>query len=109
MNKQPKVKHVMTNSTTEPMTTLVGGYKVPTWFYLQVRQEISAGVAAMLPNTLYLTKELCGEEYWGNFPKPENKWKRDAGRCFADMVSKKLFPVKFVQYKRSRSKHYKLK
>lgn len=93
--------------TKVPKTKLLNGYYAPTKFYNEVRQNISAGVSAMLPDTLYKAKMLCEDKFWKDLPS--DWWRRLAGRCFAHMVSTKQFPVKFVQYKQSCTNHYQIK
>lgn len=94
-------------NTNEPMTELLNGHYAPTEFYNEVYQNIRAGVAAMLPGRLYTAKMIVVDGYWDTLPS--NKWKTLAGRCFAHMVSTGLFPLNFVQYKRSCTKHYQTK
>lgn len=97
----------MMDTTNEPMTKLLNGFKAPTEFYNEVYQNIRAGVAAMISGNLYTAKMLVVDGYWANLKI--NKRKSLAGRCFAHMVSTGLFPLKFVQYKKSCTKHYQNK
>jgi hypothetical protein len=94
-------------NTNEPMTQLLNGFKAPTEFYQEVHQNTYNGVDAMVIGELYKVKEIANKGYWATLPS--NKWKTLAGRCFAHMVSTGQFPVKFVQYKKSRTKHYQKK
>lgn len=91
-------------TTNDSMTKLLNGFKAPTDFYNEVYLNISAGVAAMIAGELYTAKMLVVDGYWDTLIS--NKWKTLAGRCFAHMVSTGLFPLKFVQYKKSSTKHY---
>jgi len=95
------------NTTNEPMTKLLNGFKAPTQLYNEVFLNIRAGVAAMIPGELYTAKMLVVDGYWANLKS--NKRKSLAGRCFAHMVSTGLFTLTFVQYKRSCTKHYQTK
>lgn len=97
----------MMETTNESMTKLLNGFKAPTEFYYEVYQNICAGVAAMTVGELYTAKMLVVDGYWDTLKI--NKRKTLAGRCFAHMVSTGLFPLKFVQYKRSCTKHYQTK
>lgn len=94
-------------TTNEPMTKLLNGYKAPTDFYNEVYQNIRAGVAAMISGELYTAKMLVVDGYWDSLRT--NARKHLAGRCFAHMVSTNQFPLKFVQYKRTKTKRYKIK
>lgn len=91
--------------STEARIALLGGHTAPTELYNEVYENIKAGVSSMQPNKLYTAKMLVEEGYWDTLPSI--RWKRLAGRCFAHMVSTGRFAVKFVQYKRSCTKHYR--
>ena len=94
----------MTNPTK--MTQLLYGWQAPTEFYEEVYRNNKDGVARMLPNKLYKAKLLAAEGYWESLPN--NRAKSLAGRCFTHLVYKKRFSLKFVQYKRSCTNHYKI-
>ena len=98
------VKVTAEKSTTEPRTQLLNGHSAPAEFYNEVYQNIRTGVATMLPGKLYTARMLVVDGYWDSLITKH--WKALSGRCFAHMVSCQMFPVKFVQYKKSRTKHY---
>ena len=87
------------------MTQLFNGWEAPTELYEAVYRNTKAGVARMLPNKLYKAKLLAAEGYWDSLPN--NKTKSLAGRCFYHLVRTKRFRLKFVQYKKSCTNHYK--
>lgn len=104
MKMKDTVKVTTEKSSTERRTQLLNGHSAPTAFYKEVYLNICAGVAAMHPGKLYTAKMLVLDGYWDSLIT--KNWKALAGRCFAHMVSCKVFPIKFVQYKKSRTKHY---
>ena len=93
----------MTNMTN--MTLLYNGWKAPTELYEAVYRNTKAGVARMHPNKLYKAKLLVVEGYWDSLPN--NATKSLAGRCFYHLVRTKRVRLKFVQYKKSCTNHYK--
>lgn len=92
---------------TQPikMTQLLNGFRAPTTFYHQIQIEVSKGISKMDSNHLYTLKELCDKSFWDALPNSK-KWL--AGRCFAHMVSEKIFHLRFVKYKRSPTKRYQM-
>lgn len=92
-------------SSSHSFTQLSFGYKAETAFYNQIRVEATKGISNMKPNHFYTLKELCDKTFWDALP---NKKKWLAGRCFAHMVSTKIFHLRFVKYKRSPTKRYVL-
>lgn len=107
MNNSNKSKKTKSPKKLVAKTALLNGHYAPTEFYARVLKQIHMAMAEVKPDTLYTTKMLCGDDFWSDLPS--NWWKVLAGRCFAHMVSTKQFPFEFVQYKRSCTKHYRLK
>jgi hypothetical protein len=56
---------------------------------------------------LYILPMMCGDEFWDGLCS--SWWQRQAGEAFAHMVSTGMFPFEFVQYKKSCTKHYRMK
>lgn len=102
MKDTVKVSNIQ--SSNEQRTQLLNGHSAPTEFYKEVYQNMGTRVTGIEPGKLYTTKDIAGE-YWDSLPT--NSWKRLAGRCFAHMVSNRFIHLKFVQYKKSCTKHYK--
>lgn len=90
-----------------PKTELLNGHSAPTEFYDRLQAHIAKQMPGVKPDVLYTSRQICGEVFWSDLPS--NWWRVLAGRCFAHMVSKKLFPFEFIQYKKSCTKHYLLK
>ena len=86
---------------------LLGGYKAPVAFYKIVAQQVEDAMYQVKADKIYTLKELCGDEFWLILNTPRNQ--RLAGKCFAHMVDQGRFPFAFIQYKRSRTKHYILR
>ena len=82
---------------------LLNGQLIAKEFYNDVLVHAGRGVMKMDKGRLYTAKELCGEEFWLSM----NNWeRRTAGRCFAHMVSNKVFDLQFIKYKKSPTKRY---
>lgn len=88
-----------------PMVKLLGRYAATAAFYKLIQQQAEEGMQTLEHNTLYMCSEICGDGFWIILTKRE-KWL--AGRCFAHMVYMGMFPLSFVQYKRSATKRYRL-
>jgi hypothetical protein len=87
-----------------PQTELLNGHSAPTEFYDLIQAHIAKQMPEIKSDVLYTSRMICGEVFWSDLPS--NWWRVLAGRCFAHMVSKKLFTFEFIQYKKSSTKHY---
>jgi len=96
---------VSVSSNPVPMTKLLGGYSTSTAFYRLIQQQAEEGMQTLDYDVLYRCSEICGDGFWKLLTKRE---KRLSGRCFAHMVYTGMFPLNFVQYKRSPTKRYRL-
>lgn len=76
-------------------------------FYNEVLWYAKFSLTDMPYDTLIKAKEVCGCVCWDALGDNWNR--RLAGSCFAHMVSTNQLPLVFVQYKKSRTKHYLLK
>lgn len=107
-NMTPDASKKKSEKQTVPMTSLLGGHSIATEFYESIQQQIQSRLHEVKEGKLYVAKELCGGKFWTTFLISD--WhRRMAGRCFAHMVSKGLFPFTFKQYKKSTTKRYLLK
>lgn len=103
----------MTNSkqkaisdSRSPTVQVLCGRSVSRKLYVQVEDIVAKRMLRVEPGRLYRLQDICGEEWLGL----GNAYvRRDAGRCFANMVSFGRFPFQFIQYKRSRTKWYLLR
>ena len=94
-------------NTLVPKTLLLNGHTAPTDFYERIQVHITTQMPKIKSDVLYTSRMICGEKFWSDLPS--NWWCVLAGRCFAHMVSEKMFPFEFIQYKKSCTKHYLLK
>lgn len=94
-------------SESQKIIELPGGYKVPLEFYEIVASQVEDVMHEVQTDKIYTAKMLCGDVFWGILKTPYNQ--RLAGKCFAHMVSQGRFPFEFIQYKRSKTKHYILR
>ena len=86
------------------MTEVLNGHYVPTSLYNDLKAHMAIQMLGIQEGKLYTLKEMCGESFWGDL---KSRWfKSQAGRAFAHMVKTETLPFKFIQYKRSATKHY---
>ncbi len=96
----------LTKAPRDDEVQVLGGQWVPRALYNQISRDIAERVPLLVPGKLYRLQDIYGDQLWASLG---NAWvKRNAGRCFAHMVSKGRFPLTFVQYKRSPTKRYLL-
>jgi len=97
----------LSQTPTVSKVRVLGGFYVPSTLYAHVEQYVSKQMNKLVADKLYRLQDLYGDAEW---EKLGNSWvKQMAGRCFAHMVSRRLFSLEFVQYKRYATKRYKLK
>lgn len=95
----------VTGSQVE-ITEVLNCHWVPTKLYEEIKQHMLAQLHQVLPNRRYTLKQMCGKAFWSGM----NSWQqRKAGRAFAHMVHVGLFPLEFIQHKKSPTKRYQLK
>jgi hypothetical protein len=80
-------------------------YTVSTTFYELVRHQVVEIIPGLIPGEKYTAEILCGDGFWKALTAGEQKM---AGRCVANMVVNRLFPLRFVQTKHEYPKHYEL-
>lgn len=95
----------VTGSKVE-MTEVLNCHRVPTKLYMDVQAQMYKQLNTLLLNRTYTLKQMCGKQFWSGM----NSWQqRAAGRAFAHMVHVGLFPLEFIQHKKSPTKRYQLK
>lgn len=102
-------KHIDAKAVKAEMVQVLNGIKVPRALYVQIEDHLAKKLPGLTleANKLYTLREMYGEDDWQAIG---NAWaRRHAGRCFAHMVARGKFQFDFVQYKRSCTKHYRLK
>lgn len=103
MQKTANMTHLSQTTIVSKEVTLNNGYVISAVFYNKVYRHAKDGVERMEEMRMYTLKGLCGEEFWESM---NNREKRTAGRCFAKMVSHKVFDLKIIRYKRYATKRY---
>ena len=83
-----------------------GGRLVSRKLYMRVAQDVTDRFPSLVAGRLYRLEDIYGKEDW--LKLGDGFTRRLAGSCFAHMVSIARFPLKFRQYKRSRTRWYLL-
>ena len=96
----------LTKAPLDDKMQVLWGQWVPRALYDQISRDTAERVPRLVPGKLYRLQDIYGDQAWVALG---NAWvRRKAGRCFAHMVSKGIYPLTFVQYKRSATKRYLL-